>query len=133
MDVPVAAIRIVQSALNGYVAVPKAQPQGIKCVSDMLRQIVKVTGNGKSSDMDTLPGTIYQNQIKELLMSKFLHKDINELLVMEPSAALVGEVLEPMSSAKLITTSTHSSAENSDITENLDSAILERLKEFKSP
>lgn len=84
----------------------------------------------KVIDVETLPGTIVTKANKGCVNEAIVQKDINALLEVEPSAALVGEVLEPISPAKL-TTSTHSSSENSDITENLDSAILQRLKNLK--
>lgn len=94
-------------------------------------KLSKIQEPVKVIDVETLPGTIVTKTNKGPINEEIVQTDINTLLEVEPSAALVGEVLAPISPAKM-TNSTHSSGENSDITENLDSAILQRLKNLKA-
>ncbi|XP_023294302.2 abscission/NoCut checkpoint regulator [Lucilia cuprina] len=117
--------------LKRPVAVPRHNNKVMNVCLICYDKLSKLQEVEKVIDVETLPGTIVTKANKGMVNEQIVQKDINALLEVEPSAALVGEVLEPISPVKM-TSSTHSSGENSDITENLDSAILQRLKNLKA-
>lgn len=112
-------------------AVPRQNNKIMNVCLICFDKLSKIKEVEKVIDVETLPGTLVSKNNKGPVNELIVKKDINDLLEVEPSAALVGEVLEPVSPAKM-TNSTHSSSENSDITENLDCAILKRLKNLKA-
>ncbi|KAM7350012.1 abscission/NoCut checkpoint regulator [Cochliomyia hominivorax] len=117
--------------LKRPVAVPRHNNKVLNVCLICYDKLSKIKETEKVIDVEALPGTIVTKANRGIVNEEIVQKDINALLEVEPSAALVGEVLEPISPAKM-TNSTHSSGENSDITENLDSAILQRLKNLKA-
>ncbi|XP_061401316.1 abscission/NoCut checkpoint regulator-like [Musca vetustissima] len=118
--------------LKRPVAVPKHNDKVMNVCLICYDKLSKLQAAEKVIDVESLPGTIVTKTNRGNAKENNLNIDINKLLEVEPSAALTGEVLAPITPTPQMTSSTHSSGENSDITENLDSAILQRLKNLKT-
>ncbi|XP_013107080.2 abscission/NoCut checkpoint regulator [Stomoxys calcitrans] len=116
--------------LKRPIAVPKHNNKILNVCLICYDKLSKLQAAEKVIDVEALPGTIVTKANKGKCNENIIRTDINTLLEVEPSAAaLTGDVLAPISPQ--MNTSTHSSGENSDITENLDTAILKRLQKLK--
>uniref|UniRef100_A0A1A9W8I6 FYVE-type domain-containing protein n=1 Tax=Glossina brevipalpis TaxID=37001 RepID=A0A1A9W8I6_9MUSC len=113
--------------LKRPVAVPRHNNKTMNVCLICFDKLSKMQTPEKVIDVEALPGTLVSKSSKAEIKENTLYADINALLKLEPSAALIGDVLEPISANK-----EKDSANHSDINENLDSQITKRLKNLKS-
>lgn len=107
--------------------VPRQQNQVLNVCLICCDKLSKIQNAEKVIDVDALPGIILDRKSLVRSSGKAQGKDINDILEVESSEMLPGEILEPVSLEKL-----QSNPDNaSDINDNLDDVIINRLKELK--
>lgn len=90
-------------------------------------KLSKVQSSEKVIDIDVLPGVILDRKSIGRSSSKSNSSDVNDIFEVDSSAILPGEILEPVSLEK----SQLEKDKQSDINDNLDTVITNRLKELK--
>ncbi|KAI9589320.1 abscission/NoCut checkpoint regulator [Glossina fuscipes] len=116
-----------RKCLKRPVAVPRHNNKTLNVCLICFDKLSKIQTSEKVIDVEALPGTLVSISGKAEGNENTLNADINALLKLEPSAVLIGDVLEPVSAGKA-----KAAADHSDINENLDSQITKRLKNLKS-
>lgn len=108
-------------------AVPRQKNKILNVCLICCDKLSKIQSPEKVIDIDALPGIILDRKSLVRSSSKANDKNVNDIFDMESSAILPGEILEPVLLEKL----SIDKEEQTDIKDNLDAVISNRLKELK--